>query len=75
MSNHPNRFDEFTELLRMARPMMEQKCCHFDWCIERRGVISQDQSKGFHEIDDGMHPGCRPYRYWLDRCDALLEGA
>ena len=63
---------ELVALLRVARPMMEQKCCHFDWCIERRGVVSDEQSEGFHDIEDGMHPGCAPYRRWLDRLDAVI---
>lgn len=72
MSDEAPLLTEMTELLVMARPMMELKCCHFDWCLERRGVVSEDQSEGLHEIDDGMHPGCRPYRDWLDRCDVIL---
>jgi len=57
------------DLLMEARPMMEAKCCHRDWCIERRGVASEDERVGWREIQDGMHPGCAPYRRWLDRLD------
>jgi hypothetical protein len=46
---------EMTALLREGRPMMEAKCCHFDWCIERRGVVTDDQATGFRDIVDGMH--------------------
>ncbi len=63
---------EMVELLLEARPMMEQKCCHWQWCIERRGVESDDETEGWPEIEEGMHPGCAPYRRWLDRVDALL---
>lgn len=66
---------EMAALLRGARPMMEAKCCHFDWCVERRGVVSDEPSEGWHEIEDGMHPGCAPYRYWLDRFDELVPDA
>jgi hypothetical protein len=52
---------EMAALLREARPMMEDKCCHFDWCIERRGVVTENSAEGFREIIDGMHPGCAPY--------------
>lgn len=68
-----NREEEMIELLQEARPLMESKCCHFDWCIERRGIEGADEQEGFTDIEDGMHPGCAPYRYWLDRCDAVLE--
>jgi hypothetical protein len=68
-----NALAEMAALLVLARPMMEDKCCHFDWCIERQGIESDDQSEGFHTIIDGMHPGCAPYRYWLDRYDAVIE--
>ena len=64
--------DEMKALLLEARPMMEGKCCHFDWCVERRGIVSDSQDTGFKEIENGMHPGCAPYRYWLDRCDAVI---
>lgn len=64
--------EEMKALLMEARPMMETKCCHFDWCIERRGVISESQADGFYELVDGMHPGCAPYRDWLDRCGAVM---
>jgi hypothetical protein len=66
------RLAEMTALLVIARPMMETKCCHFDWCIERRGIVSDAQAEGFHEIDDWLHPGCAPYRRWLDRFDAIV---
>jgi hypothetical protein len=59
-------------LLEIARPMMEDKCCHFDWCIERRGIVSENQAEGFHDIINGMHPGCAPYRQWLDGYDAVV---
>jgi hypothetical protein len=62
---------ELLALVHESRPMMEDKCCHFDWCVERRGVVSDQQSEGFREIEDGMHPGCAPYRRWLDRLDAV----
>ena len=65
---------EMATLLRLARPMMEDKCCHFDWCQERRGVVTENQAEGFRDIIDGMHPGCAPYRGWLDRCDGVLGG-
>ena len=68
------RVAEMVALLQVARPMMEDKCCHFDWCIERRGIVSEDQAEGFREIIDGMHPGCAPYRRWLDRCDTVVDG-
>jgi len=69
--------DVVAELLRLvheSRPMMEDKCCHFEWCVERRGVVSDQQSEGFREIEDGMHPGCAPYRRWLERLDASIGG-
>lgn len=53
---------EMATLPKLARPMREDKCCHFDWCQERRGVVTENQAEGFHEIIDGMHPGCAPYR-------------
>jgi hypothetical protein len=59
-------------VLSSAVKMMEQKCCHFDWCIERNGVITEDRSIGADDIVDGMHPGCAPYRKWLDRAVPLL---
>jgi hypothetical protein len=59
------------DLLLEARPMMEAKCCHWDWCIERRGIVFQDDRLGWTEIQDGMHPGCGPYRRWLDRLARL----
>lgn len=65
---------ELVDLALESRPMVEDKCCHFDWCIERRGMVSDRQSEGFHEIHHGMHPGCAPYRQWLDRLDAVLNG-
>jgi len=67
--------DEILQLLVLARPMMETKCCHYDWCVERRGVVSDVPADGWHEIEDGMHPGCAPYRRWLDRCDVLTGHA
>lgn len=66
------RIGEMLSLLELARPMMEAKCCHFDWCIERRGVVSESQAEGFREVVDGMHPGCAPYRRWLDRYEAVV---
>lgn len=68
----PDPTQEMRELLEEARPLMESKCCHFDWCIERRGIVSDNETEGFEEIVEGMHPGCAPYRKWLDRWDALL---
>lgn len=65
------RIERMAALLVDARPMMEIKCCHFDWCIERRGIVSNSQAEGFEEIEDGMHPGCAPYRRWLSSFDAL----
>lgn len=67
------RITEMMRLLLEARPMMQDKCCHFDWCIERSGVESDSQSEGFREIVDGMHPGCAPYRRWLDRYDIIVQ--
>ena len=64
---------EMIDLLRLARPTMGLKCCHWDWCIERRGVVSNDETEGFPEIRDGMHPGCAPSRDWLRRVDDLLR--
>ena len=63
---------ELRDLLVECRPMMDAKCCHFDWCLERRGIVSEQQSEGFREIEDGMHPGCAPYRRWLDSLDAVV---
>ena len=40
---------EMAALLREARPMMEDKCCHFDWCIDRRGEVTENQAEGFRE--------------------------
>lgn len=68
----PDPMTEVRSLLTEARPMMEAKCCHFDWCIEGSGVVSDQQSEGFDEIEDGMHPGCAPYRRWLDRADQII---
>jgi hypothetical protein len=62
---------EMAALLQIARPMMEDKCCHYDWCIERRGVVTDVASDGWPDIVDGMHPGCAPYRDWLVRLDAV----
>ena len=64
---------EAMALLDEARPMMESKCCHYGWCIQRTGIISDDLAEGFSEIVDGMHPGCAPYRQWLDRVDKLAS--
>lgn len=69
------RVEEILALVRAANPMMEEKCCHFDWCIERRGIESNNQAEGFPEIIDGMHPGCAPYRRWLDRYAAAVPDA
>ena len=60
------RIAQMSALLDVAKPMMRDKCCHFEWCEERRGVVSNSQAEGFHEIEGGMHPGCAPYRRWLD---------
>jgi hypothetical protein len=68
----PDRICEMLTLLESARPMMELKCCHFEWCIERRGVVSEGQAEGFREIEHGM-PGCAPYRRWLGRYQAVAE--
>ena len=65
-----NPASEMRDLLLLARPMMEAKCCHFDWCVEHRGVVTDDQTAGFSDVVDGMHPGCAPYRAWLERYDA-----
>ena len=65
------RMMEMLSLLEEARPMMEAKCCHFEWCIERRGIVSDNQAEGFREVIEGMHPGCAPYRQWLDRYEAV----
>lgn len=63
---------EMIVLLQVARPMMQEKCCHYDWCVERRGVESNNRSEGWPDIEDGMHPGCAPYRRWLDQFDLLV---
>lgn len=39
--------------------MMELKCCHFDWCVERRGIESDSQDEGFEEIINGHAFGLR----------------
>ena len=62
---------EMLSLLEEARPMMAAKCCHFEWCIERRGIVSDNQAEKFREVIEGMHPGCAPYRQWLDRYAAV----
>lgn len=59
-------------VLTSAAKMMEQKCCHFDWCIGRTGIVTTDKSSGADDIVDGMHPGCAPYRKWLDGALPLL---
>lgn len=64
---------EMLGLLEEARPLMVAKCCHFDWCVERSGIVTEDPAAGFHEIQDGMHPGCVRYRQWLDRLDDLVN--
>lgn len=66
---------EMVTLLHLARPMMEDKCCHFDWCVNRHGILSDNQAEGFSEIVDGMHPGCAPYRRWLERYDLVVRNA
>ncbi len=65
--------EEMKSLLLEARPMMEDKCCHFDWFIERIGVVSDSPAEGWKQIVSGMHPGCAPYRSWLDRCDQVVS--
>jgi hypothetical protein len=37
--------------------------------------VSDEPSEGWREIEDGMHPGCAPYPYWLDRFDELVPNA
>lgn len=64
--------DVMAQLLLEARPMMEEKCCHWSWCIEHRGIVSDAPGKGWPEIKDGMHPGCAPYRRWLERLDRVI---
>lgn len=66
------RIREMRALLNEARPMMEDKCCHFEWCVERRGIASDNPAEGFREVIDGMHPGCAPYRHWLDRYQVVV---
>ncbi len=60
-------------LLTEARPEMEAKCCSRSWCLERSGIVSQDENEGFPEIDEGMHPACARGRRWLDRYDAVMS--
>jgi hypothetical protein len=60
------------DLLLEARPVVEAKCCHLDWCVERRGVVTDDKHLGAPEIEGGMHPGCARCRRWLDRLDRLI---
>ena len=48
------------------------KCCHWRWCIDRRGVETNDDAEGWREIDEGTHPGCAPYRRSLDHLKAQL---
>lgn len=40
-----NLIPELVELALEPRPMMEAKCCPFDWCIERRGIPGRPSTR------------------------------
>ena len=56
-----NEIDEALRLLEEARPFVEAKSCHYDWCE------SGDPSPS----GEPPHPACQQQRQWIHDVDAL----